>query len=181
MNTSVSVFIICVWLVNSEALNLVTSLGQKVREGQVPENRIDGGQGGGGSDQGAVSSSAGPQLCICGVGCIFSPALSFCVTWGGGFEDLGCVGTREVWSHFTVLVWPPIRFGWVALNEHPCVTVPSHCTWGRLGCGSRRHWCTGAWSPSVAFEARSPLLLPGPGIIPSLQMKQPRLGLKDWG
>ena len=130
MNTSVSVFIICVWLMNLEALNLVTSLGQKVgqkvRECQVPENRIDGGQGGGGSDQGAMSSSVGPQLCICGVGCIFSPALSFCVTWGGGFEDLGCVGTREFWSHFTVLVWPPIQFCWVALNKHPCCPLPLH-------------------------------------------------------
>ena len=35
-----SVFIVRVWLLSSEALNLVSSLGLKVREGDVPENGL---------------------------------------------------------------------------------------------------------------------------------------------
>ena len=33
----------------------------------------------------------------------------------------------------------------------------------------------------MGFEAHAPLLLPGPGIIPILQMKQPRVGTKGLG
>lgn len=52
------VLIVGVWLLRPEVLNLVTSLGLKVREGEVSENGLMA-QGGGGREQ-----FLGPPLCV---------------------------------------------------------------------------------------------------------------------
>lgn len=67
------VFIVRVWLLSSEVLNLVTSLGLKVREGEASENGLMA-QGGGGHEQ-----FLGPPLCASGGILPLIPSLPVCV------------------------------------------------------------------------------------------------------
>ena len=107
------VFIVRVWLPHSEALNSVTSLGLKVREGEVSENGLMA-QGGGGREQ-----FLGPPLCASGAILPLIPSLPVCVAWVTS-EGLGCRGTWEVWSHCPVLAWPPVGLCWWTVNTRPC-------------------------------------------------------------